>query len=218
MVWRCWSLCASVVSIRSRIGSPTASGESPFGGRGASTELTSLRSRSYGHEIRQFHEVRLAGSVGPTEDPHADSYTLGKAPEPVSAQPPKYGSGSGLLAKKDQRIPATLGGGGAGGVMGVGMDDGGRYLSQVWEDGTVCDKTGLPRTVEVQVGGLSLLLEAFGGRLTLCIPCSSTATPRRSTASPSFARRPVRPLTRRLPPLTLPTDLLSFTAQSAAMS
>jgi hypothetical protein len=35
--------------------------------------------------------------------------------------------------------------------MGFGWDDGGRYLSQVWEDGTICDKTGIPRSVEVQV-------------------------------------------------------------------
>lgn len=33
----------------------------------------------------------------------------------------------------------------------MGLDESGRYLSQVWEGGTVCDKTGMPRSVEVQV-------------------------------------------------------------------
>ncbi|GAA5880028.1 hypothetical protein JCM1840_005295 [Sporobolomyces johnsonii] len=100
----------------------------------------------YGSEIRQFHEIRTAGSVGPTEDPNSDTYILGQAPEPsVLSSSPKYGSGSAALAKKEARIPSRLGGG-----ERMGWDEGGRYLSQVWEGGTICDKTGLPRTVEVQ--------------------------------------------------------------------
>ncbi|GAA5933273.1 hypothetical protein JCM1841_006575 [Sporobolomyces salmonicolor] len=100
----------------------------------------------YGSEIRQFHEIRTAGSVGPTEDPNSDTYVLGQAPEPsVFSSSPKYGSGSAALAKKEAMIPSRLGGG-----ERMGWDEGGRYLSQVWEGGTICDKTGLPRTVEVQ--------------------------------------------------------------------
>ncbi|GAA5952949.1 hypothetical protein JCM21900_001527 [Sporobolomyces salmonicolor] len=100
----------------------------------------------YGSEIRQFHEIRTAGSVGPTEDPNSDTYILGQAPEPsVFSSSPKYGSGSAALAKKEAMIPSRLGGG-----ERMGWDEGGRYLSQVWEGGTICDKTGLPRTVEVQ--------------------------------------------------------------------
>lgn len=34
------------------------------------------------------------------------------------------------------------------------LNEGGRYISQVWEDGTVCDLTGLKRRTEVQVSGL----------------------------------------------------------------
>lgn len=91
----------------------------------------------------------MAGSPGPSEDPNADSYTLGQSPAPVAAlSPPKYGSGSGLMTKGEQRIPATLGG---GSDAGFGWDEGGRYLSQKWEGGTICDKTGMPRSVEVQV-------------------------------------------------------------------
>ncbi|KAM0754507.1 hypothetical protein T439DRAFT_321545 [Meredithblackwellia eburnea MCA 4105] len=122
----------------------------------------------YGNEIRQFHEVRISGSPGPSEDPNADSYTLGQSPLPIpsptpphSIQQPKYGSGSGLVKGNppppshnddnagEGRIPATLGGGMDDAGFG-GWDDGGRYLSQKWEGGTVCDKTGLPRSVEVQ--------------------------------------------------------------------
>lgn len=43
--------------------------------------------------------------------------------------------------------------------MGFGEGEGGRYLSQVWEGGTICDKTGMPRSTEVQV------------RLPLSCPC-----------------------------------------------
>ncbi|GAA5858491.1 hypothetical protein JCM8547_007330 [Rhodosporidiobolus lusitaniae] len=100
----------------------------------------------YGREIRQYHEIRVAGSVGPSEDPHADSYTLGVAPETAALTAgPKYGSGSPELAKSDSYIPSKLGGG-----DGAGWDEGGKYLVQTWSDGTICDKTGTPRMVEVQ--------------------------------------------------------------------
>ncbi|GAA6000365.1 hypothetical protein JCM10207_007981 [Rhodosporidiobolus poonsookiae] len=97
----------------------------------------------YGNEIRQFHEVRVAGAVGPSEDPNADAYTLGLAPEPT-AVPASLSPGS-ALSKHDAQIPSRLGGGDHG-----GWDEGGRYLTQTWGGGTVCDKTGMPRTVEVQ--------------------------------------------------------------------
>lgn len=65
----------------------------------------------------------------------------------VVVQTPKYGSGS-AAALRQERIPARLG---AEASQGLGWDEGGRYLSQTWASGTVCDKTGLPREVEVQV-------------------------------------------------------------------
>lgn len=132
-------------------------------------------------QIRQFHEVRLQGSPGPSEDPNADSYTLGQSPAPVvSSSPPKYGSGSSLAPKGEQRIPATLGGGGTDG--GFGWDEGGRYLSQKWEGGTICDKTGMPRSVEVQVG--ALLDQKERGLPADPVACdSSTATPMPATVS-----------------------------------
>ncbi|GAA6027810.1 hypothetical protein JCM8097_001729 [Rhodosporidiobolus ruineniae] len=93
----------------------------------------------YGNEIRQFHEIRVPGSVGPSEDPHHDAYTLGVAPEP---SPP---TGNSPSSRQELQIPSRLGGG-----DGIGWDEGGKYLTQTWEGGTICDRTGLPRTVEVQ--------------------------------------------------------------------
>lgn len=107
-------------------------------------------SPSYGSEIRQFHEVRVAGAIGPSEDPESEAYSLGLMPEATSVvKAPKYGSGSAAVLRQE-RIPARLGGGGEAN-QGLGWDEGGRYLSQTWSSGTVCDKTGLPREVEVQV-------------------------------------------------------------------
>ncbi|GAA5892864.1 hypothetical protein JCM8208_004108 [Rhodotorula glutinis] len=98
----------------------------------------------YGNEIRQFHayDMRVPGTNGPKEDPDADAYTLGMMPEPSFSPEPKYGSGRHTA---ELQVPTTLGGG-----DGLGWDEGGRYLSQVWDSGTICDKTGLPREVEVQ--------------------------------------------------------------------
>ncbi|BGP68921.1 Protein OS-9 [Rhodotorula toruloides] len=99
----------------------------------------------YGSEIRQFHEVRVLGSVGPAEDPNSESYTLGIMPEATAVSTtPKYGSGSPAV-RQDAQVPSRLGGG-----EGLGWDEGGRYLTQTWQGGTICDKTGLPREVEVQ--------------------------------------------------------------------
>lgn len=109
--------------------------------------LTSRLPRdSYGSEIRQFHEIRVIGSVGPAEDPNSESYSLGIMPEATAVSTtPKYGSGSSAV-RQEVQVPSRLGGG-----EGLGWDEGGRYLTQTWQGGTICDKTGLPREVEVQV-------------------------------------------------------------------
>jgi hypothetical protein len=100
-------------------------------------------SPSYGNEIRQFHQIYVPGSPGPTEDPHTESYVLAVAPEPTALA---VSSGSPELAKKEAQIPSKLGGG-----DGAGWEESGKYLTQTWSGGTICDKTGLPRSVEVQV-------------------------------------------------------------------
>ncbi|SCZ93195.1 BZ3500_MvSof-1268-A1-R1_Chr6-2g08521 [Microbotryum saponariae] len=120
----------------------------------------------YGKHIRQFHELRVAGSVEPVEDVNNWSYTLGRYPAPQPAiekvSPPRHvggGTGNhngrahpatwapGTISSVSTRAPGTLGG---GPEMGLGDDEGGLYLTQIWDDGTICDKTGLPREVEVQ--------------------------------------------------------------------
>lgn len=118
-----------------------------------------------------------------SEDPKSDSYTLGKFPAPpISLAAPKYGSGSAALMYSGDKVEATLG----GEPLGLGTTEGGRYLSMKWEGGTICDKTGMPRTVDVQVRPFSLspLVTMSDSRLR-----SSTATLNRPTGSPSFARR-----------------------------
>ncbi|KAJ3561902.1 hypothetical protein NP233_g9911 [Leucocoprinus birnbaumii] len=96
---------------------------------------------SYCHnnEIRQFKELvpqttRLAGSYKPEEDPEWESYTLGRAPTQL---PP-----GADLTVAEQNAQATN--------LELAKNAGSRYLVQRWGDGTLCDKTGKNREVEVQ--------------------------------------------------------------------
>ncbi|XP_006458202.1 hypothetical protein AGABI2DRAFT_190556 [Agaricus bisporus var. bisporus H97] len=96
---------------------------------------------SYCHnnEIRQFKELipqkpRLTGSYVPEEDPEWESYTLGRAP----TQP---APGADLTVAELNAQAANL---------ELAKTAGSRYLVQRWGDGTLCDKTGQPREVEVQ--------------------------------------------------------------------
>lgn len=99
-------------------------------------------------------------------DPRHQAFVLGNAPAPIPVLPFPPDELRELssfeleaLAHAPRRIPATLGGGGIGVGLGepsvaLGLNEGGRYISQVWEDGTVCDMTGLKRRTEVQVSGV----------------------------------------------------------------
>lgn len=96
---------------------------------------------SYCHndEIRQFKEMaptqpRFAGTYKPEEDPEWESYTLGRAPR--SPEP-----GADLTVAEQSAQAANL---------ELARSAGSRYLVQKWTDGTICDKTGNPREVEVQ--------------------------------------------------------------------
>ncbi|KAF8654186.1 hypothetical protein AX16_003715 [Volvariella volvacea WC 439] len=94
---------------------------------------------SYCHnkEIRQFKELAQAHShVGykPEEDPEWEAYTLGKAP--VAPEP-----GTDLTVAQQNAQAANL---------ELARNAGSRYLVQRWGDGTICDKTGKHREVEVQ--------------------------------------------------------------------
>lgn len=93
---------------------------------------------SYCHneEVRQFKEavqanLHSAGGYKPEEDPEWESYTLGKAPKP----------GDDLSLAEQDAHAANL---------ELARGAGSRYLVQRWGDGTLCDKTGKSREVEVQ--------------------------------------------------------------------
>ena len=70
-----------------------------------------------------------------------EAYDLGRAPEP--------GSGADLSRADHDAIAANL-------ELARGV--GSRYLVQRWGDGTVCDKTGKRRKIEVQVGSSSPIM------------------------------------------------------------
>ncbi|KAJ7489802.1 hypothetical protein B0H11DRAFT_2010450 [Mycena galericulata] len=96
---------------------------------------------SYCHneEIRQFRELIQArplppGAHRPEEDPDWESYTLGRAPQ--TPEP-----GAALTVAQQDALAANL---------ELARSAGSRYLVQRWGDGTLCDKTGKPREVEVQ--------------------------------------------------------------------
>ncbi|KAF9005568.1 hypothetical protein BDQ17DRAFT_1353386 [Cyathus striatus] len=96
---------------------------------------------SYCHneEIRQFKELipshaRAPGAYTPEEDPEWESYTLGRAP-----MVPEPGADLTLAERNAQAANLEL-----------ARNAGSRYLVQRWGDGTICDKTGKPREVEVQ--------------------------------------------------------------------
>lgn len=98
---------------------------------------------SYCHnkDIRQFKELaqpqaRLpAGTYSPEEDPEWESYTLGRAPR--SSEEPGVD-----LTVAERNAEATN--------LELAKNAGSRYLVQRWGDGTICDKTGKPREIEVQ--------------------------------------------------------------------
>lgn len=93
---------------------------------------------SYCHndQIRQFKEASqnpnpIGGYRPPEEDPEWEAYTLGKAPQP----------GADLTVAEQAPQAANL---------ELAHNAGSRYLVQKWGDGSLCDKTGKNREVEVQ--------------------------------------------------------------------
>lgn len=137
----------------------------------------------YGNEIRQFHAVRVAGLPAPVEDPNNESYTLGhylsqhgqqqnqqqqaqsNAQDPPAdhafevdvdlAKGPGDVSLRDALSHWDMYAPSKK-------KKKSSEDDNdddysSRYLIQHWRGGTICDETGLERSVEVQVCSILLL-------------------------------------------------------------
>ncbi|KAF8628464.1 hypothetical protein AX15_003976 [Amanita polypyramis BW_CC] len=94
----------------------------------------------HNHEIRQFKELSQAnphhftGAYKPEEDPEWESYTLGKAPANSE-------SGADLTVAEQNARAVNL---------ELARNAGSHYLVQRWGDGSICDKTGKSREVEVQ--------------------------------------------------------------------
>ncbi|TFK54975.1 hypothetical protein OE88DRAFT_1694150 [Heliocybe sulcata] len=95
---------------------------------------------SYCHNshVRQFREMPHAhphpGGYRPEEDPDSEAYTLGRAP-------PIPEPGAELTVSEEAALAANL---------ELARDAGASYLVQRWGDGTLCDKTGRHREIEVQ--------------------------------------------------------------------
>jgi protein OS-9 len=90
----------------------------------------------YGKTVVQFHAVASRPGEAPTPEENSLEYVLGKTQEP-----------SDTTANHDQdgepkSLPPP------NGQLQVKGDQ--RYLSQRLEDGTLCDLTGRPRTIEIQ--------------------------------------------------------------------
>ncbi|GAA96151.1 uncharacterized protein L969DRAFT_91607 [Mixia osmundae IAM 14324] len=111
----------------------------------------------YGAEIRQFHEVRSPETHLPGEDANSPSFTLGRYPyNREKGQRLEGGESAGKAVSLGSGLGAQAA---LSDVLAAGepslsnqQDDyqEPQYLSQRWDQGTVCDKTGQRRQVEVQ--------------------------------------------------------------------
>lgn len=98
-------------------------------------------------------------STTPVEDPNTKSYTLGAYPSSDKAPASLNAAGDGvglreLLSSSSTDLDLNFGqttGEDAHHLSQDGFSNARRYLVQQWGDGTVCDMTGMPRRVEVQV-------------------------------------------------------------------
>ncbi|KAG8936571.1 Protein OS-9 [Tulasnella sp. 418] len=91
--------------------------------------------------VRQFKEIESnqphsPGGRIPKEDTDYEAYILGRAPELIG-----HGDGELALRNDRHRHADAL-------QLAQGRDQ--RYLTSKWLDGTVCDKTGRPREIEIQ--------------------------------------------------------------------
>lgn len=84
-------------------------------------------------ESKGLSNLLYAGIKSPLEDPSEPSYTLGHAPIPQHDD--------------DNDVDVTA----LSNRLELARGAGQRYLNMHWGDGTVCDKTGRKREIEVQV-------------------------------------------------------------------
>jgi hypothetical protein len=115
----------------------------------------------YGSEIRQFHAVKNPNPHGPPliEDLTQDAYTLGLWSNRLTQdeglvdikKSRALGSLREILASEDKSSPENGLDVRRGGGDDDSIGDERRYLLQRWTGGTMCDKTGVERSIEVQV-------------------------------------------------------------------
>lgn len=107
----------------------------------------------YGHDVVQFHAVPSKGGP-PQKDPNSQEYVLGRLPDPTSAASRKARNNNN---NKANTTPAPAANNEAAKTtttsppnteLQVKGDQ--RYLVQRMEDGTICDLTNRPRTIEIQ--------------------------------------------------------------------
>ncbi|KAH6640005.1 glucosidase II beta subunit-like protein-domain-containing protein [Truncatella angustata] len=112
----------------------------------------------YGHDVVQFHAMPSKGGK-PQRDPHSQEYVLGRVQDPSSSSSRRGRGGNSdnkdskantgdpvpannnEAANKATTSPPTT-------ELQVKGDQ--RYLVQRMDDGTVCDLTNRPRTIEIQ--------------------------------------------------------------------
>ncbi|KAH8647145.1 glucosidase II beta subunit-like protein-domain-containing protein [Xylariales sp. PMI_506] len=94
----------------------------------------------YGHDVVQFHALPSKGGP-PVKDPTSLEYVLGKVQDPSSTSNSRRSrNGNGKSAEPEGSAPTT--------ELQVKGDQ--RFLVQRMDDGTVCDLTNRPRTIEIQ--------------------------------------------------------------------
>lgn len=145
----------------------------------------------YNQGVRQFHQLPPSRGMPmwpPVEDPNVGGYQLGTYTAPkeggdgseepktdgASVMPEEFDQWEGESAlevsehAKKMRTPA------ANGELVVRGDT--RYLVQQMDHGTMCDLTGKPRRIEVQVS-MPLIVLALRVFRELTFYCSTTVTP-----------------------------------------
>lgn len=108
----------------------------------------------HGQEVRQFHALPYSTTDDrvPAADPKYDAYTLGRfSPEVEKPATSREGRPDVETIGEEEQ---TTGGVELMDVIRFGGGQEQRYLAQRWTDGTRCDISNEPRTVEVQVSSL----------------------------------------------------------------
>lgn len=133
--------------------------------------ISMLDAFCYGSEIRQFHAVKNTSPLGPPliEDLTQEAYTLGLWSNRLTQdeglvdvkKARALGSLREILASEDKSEENALEvmNGAKSTLRGEedSIGDERRYLVQRWTGGTLCDKTGVERSIEVQVSAHCLL-------------------------------------------------------------